>query len=257
MGVAPASTTRGVDVGGGVKVGSGSTVLAGNALASTNSGVPVGWMRVALGTMVMRGTGEAMGVEVARTTGSGLADGVAEGGLVGVDPGWEQAISVRKINSGHSNRFIVEFVFGFLPSYTTPRTSGPVSRILSPDARQGGGHLSRTTVARRLKRPTRRSTDTGRIPHGPQMRGPHFSPAWPCSRRGLPGRPGRPERRWALTPPFHHHLAEPGSLFLWPYPRVTPPGCYPAPCPVESGLSSPCAGAQGATARPARTYQPY
>src|SRR5207247_2402910 len=25
---------------------------------------------------------------------------------------------------------------------------------------------------------------------------------------------------------------------LWHFPRVAPPGCYPAPCPVESGLSS-------------------
>src|SRR5438128_1621465 len=25
---------------------------------------------------------------------------------------------------------------------------------------------------------------------------------------------------------------------LWHFPRVTPPGRYPAPCPVESGLSS-------------------
>jgi len=27
--------------------------------------------------------------------------------------------------------------------------------------------------------------------------------AWPCTPRGLPGRPGHPDRRWALTPPFH------------------------------------------------------
>ena len=29
------------------------------------------------------------------------------------------------------------------------------------------------------------------------------------------------------------------GLFLWPFPRVAPPGCYPASPPVESGLSSP------------------
>ena len=29
-----------------------------------------------------------------------------------------------------------------------------------------------------------------------------------------------------------------GGLFLWPCPRVAPPGCYPASYPVESGLSS-------------------
>ena len=31
-----------------------------------------------------------------------------------------------------------------------------------------------------------------------------------------------------------------GRLFLWPCPRVSPPGYYPAPCPVERGLSSDC-----------------
>ncbi len=34
--------------------------------------------------------------------------------------------------------------------------------------------------------------------------GPRALPAaWPCSRRGLPGRNGYPLRRWSLTPPFH------------------------------------------------------
>src|SRR5690606_6843302 len=34
-------------------------------------------------------------------------------------------------------------------------------------------------------------------------------PSWPCSRWGLPSRPGHPERWWSLTPPFHPypHLA--------------------------------------------------
>ena len=31
-----------------------------------------------------------------------------------------------------------------------------------------------------------------------------------------------------------------GGLFLWPCPRLSPPGSYPAPCPVERGLSSDC-----------------
>ena len=30
------------------------------------------------------------------------------------------------------------------------------------------------------------------------------------------------------------------GLFLWPCPRLSPPGSYPAPCPVERGLSSDC-----------------
>jgi len=65
------------------------------------------------------------------------------------------------------------------------------------------------------------------------------APAWPCSRRGLPGRSHCWPRRWSLTPPFHPDLGlRRGGLFLWPCPRVAPPGGYPAPCSVERGLSS-------------------
>jgi hypothetical protein len=48
-----------------------------------------------------------------------------------------------------------------------------------------------------------------------------FAPAWPCSRRGLPGHLHYCKRRWSLTPPFHHHRFTPkgrsGCLFLWPF----------------------------------------
>ena len=60
-----------------------------------------------------------------------------------------------------------------------------------------------------------------------------FVPAWPCSRRGLPGHAHYCARRWSFTPPFHHHLpsqtGEGGCLFLWPFPvgsrlsTVSPP----------------------------------
>ena len=40
------------------------------------------------------------------------------------------------------------------------------------------------------------------------------------------------------------------GLSLWSYPRVTPPGCYPASHPMESGLSSPC----GCSAPPGRDH---
>ena len=71
-----------------------------------------------------------------------------------------------------------------------------------------------------------------------------FVPAWPCSRRGLPGHAHYCARRWSFTPPFHHHhpaLHHPlnpkdlgegrggGCLFLWPFPAgsrlsaVSPP----------------------------------
>jgi hypothetical protein len=57
-----------------------------------------------------------------------------------------------------------------------------------------GDHPSGPPVSRRLERPTRVHR-TGR---------PH--PAWPCSRWGLPSRPGRPGRWCALTAPFHPYL---------------------------------------------------
>lgn len=38
------------------------------------------------------------------------------------------------------------------------RPSRPISRVLFPGTRPGGGHLSRTAVARRLQQPTRKST---------------------------------------------------------------------------------------------------
>ncbi len=53
---------------------------------------------------------------------------------------------------------------------------------------------------------------------------------WPCSRWGLPSRPGHPGRWWSLTPPFHPYpgpvdLVGRGGLFsVALIPRVTP-GC--------------------------------
>jgi hypothetical protein len=50
-----------------------------------------------------------------------------------------------------------------------------------------------------------------------------------------------------------HHLftlAPKGGLFLWPSPRITPPGCYPAPCSMERGLSSDSIGCPRLPGRP-------
>jgi hypothetical protein len=54
-----------------------------------------------------------------------------------------------------------------------------------------------------------------------------------------------PCMRWALTPPFHPYRDEDlerstplAVCFLWRSCRIAPPGRYPAPCPLESGLSS-------------------
>jgi len=76
-------------------------------------------------------------------------------------------------------------------------------------------------------------------------------PAWPYSRRGLPGRPHCCGRRWSLTPPFHcddlrpfpppirgraGRGSRPVSVALSG--RLLRPGVSPASCSVECGLSS-------------------
>jgi len=52
-----------------------------------------------------------------------------------------------------------------------------------------------------------------------------------------------PNTRWALTPPFHPCpqclSTRWRSVLCCTFRRVTPPGRYPAFCPVELGLSSP------------------
>src|SRR4051794_12451832 len=96
-----------------------------------------------------------------------------------------------------------------------------------------GGHPSRPPVARRLERPTR-VRRTGRPP-----------PAWPCSRWGLPSRPGRPGRWCALTAPFHPYLCvgpedpSPSAVcFLLRSPAGHPDWVLPStvPCGVRTFL---------------------
>ena len=77
-----------------------------------------------------------------------------------------------------------------------------------------------------------------------------------CSRWGLPSRDGPPPRWWSLAPPFHPYRRseEPRrSVFCGTFPRVTPGGRYPPPCPVEPGPSSTSRGFPlgDAVARPA------
>jgi hypothetical protein len=65
-----------------------------------------------------------------------------------------------------------------------------------------GDHLSGPYVSIRLKRPTRDLR--GEPP--PAHTKVDIIPAWPCSWRGLPGRPHYCGRRWSFTPPFHPYL---------------------------------------------------
>jgi hypothetical protein len=210
-------------------------------------------MRVALGTMVMRGTGEPGGVGVDEGRGVELGRTVGIGDSVGVGVRRMQAASVSIINNSHKKRFIFRSLAPVSPN--TFCTSGPISRILSPDQGRGGGHLSRATVTRHLEQPTRRSMNAGRIP--PSYRGAvtRFSPAWPCSRRGLPGRPGRPERRWALTPPFHHRLAVTRQSVSVALSAGHPAWVLPSVAPYEVRTFLDLCLAQCAAARPARTHR--
>ena len=115
-------------------------------------------------------------------------------------------------------------------------------------------HSSRPAVTDGLQRPTRTRK---------RRATPQRVPIWPCSQRGLPGRFGYPNRRCALTAPFHLHqraspLAAPPPptrsigrkvrdmtnatsrlpSFCGTFLRLTPTGSYPALCPTELGLSS-------------------
>ena len=62
----------------------------------------------------------------------------------------------------------------------------------------------------------------------------------PCSRRGLHVPQPSPAARWALTPPFHpsHNFTIVEVYFCCTVLEVALTGGYPAPCPVEPGLSS-------------------
>jgi hypothetical protein len=77
------------------------------------------------------------------------------------------------------------------------------------------------------------------LPEGVAARAAPPSPTWHCSERGLPCQPGRPELRWALTPPFHPYRSyNRRYIFCCTFRRVAPPGRYPAFRSMESGLSS-------------------
>ena len=72
-----------------------------------------------------------------------------------------------------------------------------IRRVLSASHATRDGHLSRTYVAVRLQRSTRK------------LGGPPVTlPVRPCSGRGLPSRPRHRGRWWSLTPPFHPYREE-------------------------------------------------
>jgi len=140
-------------------------------------------------------------------------------------------------------------------------------------------HLSGAAVARSLVRPTRGSCGVGPTPSTVVRRSGRrrIAPYLALLRAGVLPAGVSPHRWCALTAPFHpcrDRLGDRGACprlprqttavcFCATFRRVAPPGRYPAPCPVELGLSSPaCAGADAwptpatlyHTAGPCRSY---
>ena len=133
-----------------------------------------------------------------------------------------------------------------LMAITVGRCCKPVCKPDSvPTPWAGDGHPSGMPVARHLMR-----SDPGPGTSSPWMRRTASVPVRPCSGRGLPGRP-------VTRPPVGSYptispLPRPRSRlchFCGTLLRVTPTGRYPAPCSVESGLSS--GGEPPAAVRPA------
>jgi len=98
-----------------------------------------------------------------------------------------------------------------------------------PDSVEGD-HPSGHTVADVLVRPTRDSID------GPPMPLLGLAPGGVCRAVAVACDAGELlPHRFTLACALSGHRR---SALCCTFRRVTPPGCYPAPCPVESGLSS-------------------
>jgi hypothetical protein len=104
--------------------------------------------------------------------------------------------------------------------------SKPVSRVLySPKA--NGDHLSSPGVTPGVKRPTRGLSRTS-----------HMPPYSVLLRMGFAQPTGRPAAGELLPHHFTLIRLRRTVCFCGTVRRVAPPGCYPASCPVELGLSS-------------------
>jgi hypothetical protein len=111
-----------------------------------------------------------------------------------------------------------------------------ISRILCP---RGGVHSSWPCVTARLQQPTRK-------PFPPRRGAGTGDPRLPYSvllRMGFTVPSPSPERRCALTAPFHPYPPTTGgrSAFCGTFPRVATAGRYPACCPsgVRTFLDDP------------------
>ena len=141
--------------------------------------------------------------------------------------------------------------------------SGPVSRVLCRRLRAGDGHSSRTPVARRLERPTRKSGNgPDRFVTRVRKRTSRLLPVWPCTRWGLPSQVGHPTCWCALTAPFHPYRTRRKrrarrSILCGTFPSLAAGGRYPPPCPAVPGLSSRRIEIRPATIQPAPGHHPF
>ena len=112
-----------------------------------------------------------------------------------------------------------------------------ISRVLSPEVEiQGNGHSSRVSVTRYFKRPTQEL----RADH------PTFAPLFGLAPGGVYQAPDVTietgellPHRFTLTQSIEREALSLGrSIFCGTFLPVTGTGCYPAPCPMELGLSS-------------------
>ena len=145
--------------------------------------------------------------------------------------------------------------FRSFPGGRARMTIGPVSRILSP-SRKGGtrdGHSSRPHLAVRLKRPTRKLDAPSRpVPRpfgAPSLFG--LAPCGVCPALDIAAQAVRSYRTFSPLPRLFSRTPVESEdpreqagryVFCGTFRRLAleggPPGCYPAHCPVEFGLSS-------------------
>ena len=119
-----------------------------------------------------------------------------------------------------------------------PEVGPAVSRVLFPSC-EWDGHLSGTVVAHRLEQPTRALVREDVVRAAPRhLFGLAPTGGYRAARR-YRERGGLLPHRFTLACALAGHRR---SVLCGTFRRLTAPGCYPAPCPVELGLSSTGAG---------------